>query len=199
MPLFLCFAPILFSAPLRYTSSLLLNLQSDHKFFIQQNLDQWSLRKSWLELQLMIKQASKEVPRFFSFAYQLPLRGLYHAICHLFKRLKAFCRVLLFKTLFRLYLDFILLFKTLLRHYLGFETVSRVLLSFATARMETDFKKLCPFFSSVNAFNQPTYATDSNIIKENKGRWINHKRTQKKSEPQMGFEPTTLRVLDRML
>ena len=28
---------------------------------------------------------------------------------------------------------------------------------------------------------------------------INHKRTQKKSEPQMGFEPTTLRVLDRML
>ena len=28
---------------------------------------------------------------------------------------------------------------------------------------------------------------------------INHKRTQKKSEPQMGFEPTTLRVLDQML
>ena len=26
-----------------------------------QNLDQWSLRKSWLELQLMIKQVSKEV------------------------------------------------------------------------------------------------------------------------------------------
>ena len=80
----------------------------------------------------MIKQASKEVPRFFSFAYQLSLRGLYHAICHLFKRLKAFCRVLLFKTL--------------LRHYLGFETVSRVLLSFATARMDKDLKKLCPFF-----------------------------------------------------
>ena len=28
---------------------------------------------------------------------------------------------------------------------------------------------------------------------------INHKRTQIKSEPQMGFELTTLRVLDRML
>ena len=28
---------------------------------------------------------------------------------------------------------------------------------------------------------------------------MNHKRTRKKSEPQMGFEPTTLRVLDRML
>ena len=28
---------------------------------------------------------------------------------------------------------------------------------------------------------------------------INHKRTQKKSEPQMGFEPTTLCVLDQML
>ena len=27
---------------------------------------------------------------------------------------------------------------------------------------------------------------------------INHKRAQKKSEPQMRFEPTTLRVLDRM-
>ena len=27
-------------------------------------------------------------------------------------------------------------------------------------------------------------------------RRIDHKRTQKKSEPQMGFEPTTLRVLD---
>ena len=25
---------------------------------------------------------------------------------------------------------------------------------------------------------------------------MNHKRTQKKSEPQMGFEPTTLRVLE---
>ena len=46
----------------------------------------------------MIKQASKEVPRFFSFADQLPLRGLYRAICHLFKRLKDFGRVLLFKT-----------------------------------------------------------------------------------------------------
>ena len=99
----------------------------------------------------MIKQASKEVPRFFSFAYQLPLRGLYHAICHLFKRLKAFGRVLLFKTFFRLYFDFILLFKTLLRHYLGFETVSRVLLSFATARKGKDLKKLRPFFASVSA------------------------------------------------
>ena len=37
--------------------------------------------------------------------------------------------------------------------------------------------------------------------KSNKGRCkdLNHKRTQKKSEPQMGLEPTTLRVLDRML
>ena len=86
----------------------------------------------------MIKQASKEVPRFFSFAYQLC-----HAICHLFKRLKAFCRVLLFKTLFRLYLDFILLFKTLLRHYLGFESVSRVLLSFA--------KSCANFFFSIRS------------------------------------------------
>ena len=84
-------------------------------------------------------------------AYQLPLRGLYHAICHLFKRLKAFGRVLLFKTLFRLYLGFILLFKTLLRHCVGFESVSRVLLSFATARMDKDLKKLRQLFSSVSA------------------------------------------------
>ena len=28
---------------------------------------------------------------------------------------------------------------------------------------------------------------------------INHKRTQKKSEPQIGFEPMVLCVLDRML
>ena len=108
----------------------------------------------------MIKQASKEVPRFFSFAYQLPLRGLYHAICHLFKRLKAFGRVLLFKTLLRLYLDFILLFKTLLRHYLGFETVSRVLLSFATARMDKDLKKYRPFFSSASGL--PVVITHKN-------------------------------------
>ena len=32
-----------------------------------QNLDQWSLRKSWLELQLMIKQVSKEVSHNSSF------------------------------------------------------------------------------------------------------------------------------------
>jgi len=44
-----------------------------------------------------------------------------------------------------------LLLKTLLRHYLGFETVSRVLLFFATARMDKDLKKLRPFFSSVSA------------------------------------------------
>lgn len=61
---------------------------------------------------------------------------------------------MLFKTLFRPYLDFILLFKTLLRHYLGFESVSRVLLSFATARMtrtDMDLKKCRQFLSSVNA------------------------------------------------
>ena len=89
-------------------------------------------------------------------------RGLCYAICHLFKRLKAFGRVLLFKTLLRLYLDFILLFKTLLRHYLGFETVSRVLLSFATARMDKDLKKLRPFFSSVSAL--PVEITHKKII-----------------------------------
>ena len=96
----------------------------------------------------MIKQASKEVPRFFSFAYQLPVRGLYHAICHLFKRLKAFGRIFFY---LRLYLGFILLFKTLLRHCVGFESVSRVLLSFATVRMDKDLKKLRQFFSSVSA------------------------------------------------
>ena len=58
---------------------------------------------------------------------------------------------MLFKTLFRLYLDFMLLFKSLLRHYVGFETVSRVLLSFATARMDKDLKKSRPFLSSVSA------------------------------------------------
>lgn len=46
--------------------------------FVSQNLDQWSLRKSWLELQLMIKQASKEVPEYFqSIPVDFPASGVH--------------------------------------------------------------------------------------------------------------------------
>ena len=46
--------------------------------FVSQNLDQWSLRKSWLELQLMIKQASKEVLEYFqSIPVDFPASGVH--------------------------------------------------------------------------------------------------------------------------
>ena len=55
-----------------------------------------------------------------------------------------------------------MLFKTLLRHCGGFESVSRVLLSFATVRMNKDLKKLRQFFSSVSAL--PVEITQKKII-----------------------------------